>query len=102
MKRILDHLRYRRCPQCGHLAAVVTTGFGPAPLTAHIRRRPLWIRHRGCPGTPVSRAARRIASRPAQEAPLAGWELAILAEVEAANAAADAYNAANGGTGVSK
>jgi hypothetical protein len=91
--RILDRIRYRRCPQCGHLAAVVTTGFGPAPLTAHIRRLPLWIRHRGCPDTPVNGPARRIASRPPQAAPLADWELAILAEVEAANARADAYNA---------
>jgi hypothetical protein len=96
--RFLLRLRYRRCPQCGHLAAVVTTGFGPAPLIAHIRR-PLWIRHRGCPDTPVSGPARRIASRPVLEAPLAGWELAILAEVAGANVRADAYNAANGGTG---
>jgi len=98
MTRILDRIRYRRCPQCGHLAAVVTTGFGPAPLIAHIRR-PLWIRHRGCPDIPVSRAARRIASRPVLEAPLAGWELEILAEVEVANTRAAAYNAANGETG---
>jgi hypothetical protein len=90
VKRILDRIRYRRCPQCGHLAAVVTTGFGPAPLIAHIRR-PLWIRHRGCPDTPVNGPARRIASRPAQEPPLADWELAILAEVAVANARADAH-----------
>jgi hypothetical protein len=95
VKRIADRLRYRRCPQCGHLAAVVTTGFAPAPLMAHVRRVPLWIRHRGCPDTPVNRAARRIASRPAQEAPLADWELAIQAEVDLANARADAYNAGN-------
>jgi hypothetical protein len=85
-RRILDHFQYRRCPQCGHLTAVVTSGFGPAPLMAHIRRSPLWLRHRGCPDTPVSRAARRIASRPRHEPPLADWELAIQAEVDWANA----------------
>lgn len=99
MTRILDRLRYRRCPQCGHLAAVVTAGFGPASLVAHIRRLPLWVRHRGCPDTPVNKAARRIASRPVQVSPLADWELAIQAEVEVANARAGAYNAANAGTG---
>jgi hypothetical protein len=78
---------------------VVTTGFGPAPLMAHVRRHPVWIRHRGCPDTPVNGPARRIASRPVLEAPLAGWELEILAEVEVANTRAAAYNAANGGTG---
>jgi hypothetical protein len=94
--RILDHFRYRRCPNCGHLAAVVTTGFAPAPLMAHVRRVPLWIRHRGCPDTPVS-----IASRPAVEAPLADWERAILAEVEVevADVRAAAYSAGNGETG---
>ena len=97
MKRILDHFRYRRCPQCGHLAAVVTTGFAPAPLMTHVRRVPLWIRHRGCPDTPVSKAARHIACQPAWEAPLADWELAILAEVEVANTRV----AANGEAGES-
>jgi hypothetical protein len=99
MIRILDHLRYRRCPQCGHRAAVVTTGFKPAPLIAHVRRAPLWIRHHDCPDTPVGKAARRIASRPAQEeASLADWEVAFLAEAEVANTRADAGNGETGET----